>query len=371
MVAEHLWPGGRQPRTAPGDVHGRAGLADAGVRHAGRFARLPTSGRTRLGDLRPSAAWGKTRLIERLEVVAHRIGFRPSQRSVLIEGARRNPPNVVLIVSDDAGWADFGFQGNETIRTPRLDSIAAEGVRFAQGYVTAAVCSPSRAGLLTGRYQQRFGHQHNFAGNAGESVGLPTSERTLADALGGLGYETIALGKLAPRLRARPAPQPPRLRRVLRLPLRLAHVLAPEGGAAQGAHLAAAQRRAGRRGLRVPDRPARRGGGAVHREAQVPAVLPVPVLQRGAHADARARSRPDRGGRGRGQEARQAGRDDPRPSTARSAACSTRCASTTSRRTPWSCSSTTMAARGATLRTTRRCSARRARPTRAASACRS
>lgn len=104
-------------------------------------------------------------------------------------------PNIVLIVSDDAGYADFSFQGSESMRTPHIDSIAARGVRFAQGYVTASVCSPSRAGLLTGRYQQRFGHEHNFPSNSKESIGLPVEERTLGDALGERGYRTIAMGK--------------------------------------------------------------------------------------------------------------------------------------------------------------------------------
>ncbi len=104
-------------------------------------------------------------------------------------------PNVVLILSDDAGFADFSFQGSRSMRTPHIDSIAAEGVRFAQGYVSASVCSPSRAGLITGRYQQRFGHEHNFPAKSEDHVGLPLSERTLADALGGAGYHTIAMGK--------------------------------------------------------------------------------------------------------------------------------------------------------------------------------
>jgi len=116
----------------------------------------------------------------------------PSQA---LTGDLDTPPHIVLIVSDDAGWADFSFQGSDTISTPHLDSIALNGVRFTQGYVTASVCSPSRAGLLTGRYQQRFGHEHNFPSGAEEWVGLPTSERTLADALRAQGYRTMGFGK--------------------------------------------------------------------------------------------------------------------------------------------------------------------------------
>ncbi|MEO0478079.1 MAG: sulfatase [Planctomycetota bacterium] len=110
------------------------------------------------------------------------------------------PPNIVLIVADDAGYVDFGFQGSTTHPTPHLDRLASEGVRFTQAYVTASVCSPSRAGLLTGRYQQRFGHEFNLPGMADEAVppelrGLPLSERTIADHLRAQGYATGLVGK--------------------------------------------------------------------------------------------------------------------------------------------------------------------------------
>src|SRR5687768_17567208 len=67
-------------------------------------------------------------------------------------------PNIVLIVADDLGYADLGCQGGTEIPTPNIDSLARDGVRFTNGYVSCPVCSPTRAGLLTGRYQQRFGH---------------------------------------------------------------------------------------------------------------------------------------------------------------------------------------------------------------------
>ena len=72
------------------------------------------------------------------------------------------PPNIVVLVSDDAGYADFSFQGSRQIATPHLDAIRRGGVLCQAGYVTASVCSPSRAGLLSGRYQQRFGHEFNI-----------------------------------------------------------------------------------------------------------------------------------------------------------------------------------------------------------------
>ncbi len=102
-------------------------------------------------------------------------------------------PNVVLIFSDDQGYADIGCQGCTDISTPNLDAICAGGTRFSSGYVTAPVCSPSRAGLMTGRYQQRYGHEHN-PGNSREA-GLPLTETTLADHLKAAGYATGMVGK--------------------------------------------------------------------------------------------------------------------------------------------------------------------------------
>ncbi|MDP6537933.1 MAG: sulfatase-like hydrolase/transferase [Planctomycetota bacterium] len=107
----------------------------------------------------------------------------------------QRPPNVIVILSDDAGYADFSFQGSGEAATPHIDSIAAGGVRCTNGYVSASVCSPSRAGLLTGRYQQRFGHDRNIPPAYSETNGLPVEEVTLADALRAVGYRTIALGK--------------------------------------------------------------------------------------------------------------------------------------------------------------------------------
>ncbi len=103
-------------------------------------------------------------------------------------------PNVVLIVADDLGYADLGFQGGRDIPTPRIDALAASGVRCGSGYVTGPYCSPTRAGLLTGRYQQRFGHEFN-PGEAGGESGLPVSQTTIADRLKKAGYATGLIGK--------------------------------------------------------------------------------------------------------------------------------------------------------------------------------
>ena len=101
-------------------------------------------------------------------------------------------PNILLILADDAGYNDFGFQGSKEILTPNLDMIAKNGVRFTDAHVTATVCSPSRAGLITGRYQQRFGHEGNCP-PAGK--GMNVKEETMADTLRATGYRTALFGK--------------------------------------------------------------------------------------------------------------------------------------------------------------------------------
>lgn len=116
--------------------------------------------------------------------------------TALSSAAEPAKPNILLIVADDLGWGELGFQGNKEIPTPHLDSIAQNGVRFTSGYVSGPYCSPTRAGLLTGRYQQRFGHEFNPVQTPdGEAAGLPLSERTIADRLKAAGYATGAFGK--------------------------------------------------------------------------------------------------------------------------------------------------------------------------------
>ena len=70
-------------------------------------------------------------------------------------------PNIIVILVDDAGYADFGFMGSEDLETPSIDRLAANGVIFTDAHVSASVCGPSRAGLMTGKYQQRFGFECN------------------------------------------------------------------------------------------------------------------------------------------------------------------------------------------------------------------
>jgi arylsulfatase A-like enzyme len=107
-------------------------------------------------------------------------------------------PTIVLIVADDLGYGELTVQGFEKdIPTPNIDAIAAHGVRFTQGYVSAPLCSPTRAGLATGRYQQRFGHEFNPGPqeNASSTFGLPRSETMLAERMKSLGYTTGMVGK--------------------------------------------------------------------------------------------------------------------------------------------------------------------------------
>lgn len=113
-----------------------------------------------------------------------------------LANAASRPPNLIVILTDDQGYADVGFNGCRDIPTPGIDSIASNGVKFTNGYVSFCVCSPSRAGLLTGRYQQRFGHERNprFEPESTTS-GLPPSETTIADALGKAGYKNGVIGK--------------------------------------------------------------------------------------------------------------------------------------------------------------------------------
>jgi arylsulfatase A-like enzyme len=105
-------------------------------------------------------------------------------------------PNIIVFLGDDLGYADLGAQGGTTIPTPHIDSIARGGVRCTNGYVSGPYCSPTRAGLITGRYQTRFGHEFNEGANTDrEAFGLPLSETTFAQRMKALGYATAAVGK--------------------------------------------------------------------------------------------------------------------------------------------------------------------------------
>jgi uncharacterized sulfatase len=136
------------------------------------------------------------------------------------EGAR--PPNIVVILADDLGWGDLGIQGSQVIDSPNIDALASEGIRLTDFYASAPVCTPSRVGLLTGRYPPRTGlasvlsaaddtfartlmrrlaigagrlGQTDMIGGGSLVPGLPPSEITIAEALKERGYSTLAVGK--------------------------------------------------------------------------------------------------------------------------------------------------------------------------------
>lgn len=144
---------------------------------------------------RPNAPSNRRRLLRRLAtltIVA--LGLSQARGSAFAEDLIEKPgrPNIVLIYADDLGWGETGVQGNKDIPTPHIDSIAKNGVRFTQGYVAATYCSPSRAGLMTGRYPTRFGHEFNAVAR---HSGLSLEETTLAARLKALGYATACVGK--------------------------------------------------------------------------------------------------------------------------------------------------------------------------------
>lgn len=162
-----------------------------------------------------------------LKAIEEKRQFLSSKRSAVSLEPISSKPNIVILVADDLGKMDISLYGNRNVQTPNIDSLALAGVKFTSGYVTAAICSPSRAGLLTGRYQQRFGHelqpvsrypknnfekilanwlvdrqQLEFSDNdkipTSQSIskqGLPLGEITIAELLKRNGYSTGVIGK--------------------------------------------------------------------------------------------------------------------------------------------------------------------------------
>ncbi|MCX6602949.1 MAG: sulfatase-like hydrolase/transferase, partial [Acidobacteria bacterium] len=107
--------------------------------------------------------------------------------------APNRPPNFVILFADDMGYGDLACYGHPTLRTPTIDRLAADGTRFTSFYAAAAVCTPSRVGLLTGRYPSRAGQPNN---TGPETIGgLPLSEILLPQLLKPRGYKTMAIGK--------------------------------------------------------------------------------------------------------------------------------------------------------------------------------
>ncbi|OHX64197.1 sulfatase family protein [Flammeovirga pacifica] len=134
----------------------------------------------------------KTTIIKVILLCAFITGCSSSKVNKL----KTKQPNVLIILSDDQGWGDVGFNGCTDIPTPNLDQLAKEGIVFSQGYAAHPYCSPSRAGLLSGRNQQRFGHENNLPYNdAKADDGLPLDQLLISELLQKNDYKTCAIGK--------------------------------------------------------------------------------------------------------------------------------------------------------------------------------
>ena len=226
-----------------------------------------------------------------------------------VAAAAERKPNILIIMADDLGYGDLGFQGGRDIPTPNLDALARSGVRFTSGYVSASWCSPTRAGLLTGRYQERWGHEptsgHGQAVAADEKararppLSLPLSETTIADRLRAAGYTTGIVGKW--HLGTTPDYHPQQrgfdeffgfLGGAHSFLPGLPSIIFPDrtgAGEDYGSRMEGQILR-GTESVEepgVPDRCVRSRGGFIYRATPGRSVLLVPVVQRGAHADAR------------------------------------------------------------------------------------
>jgi len=116
------------------------------------------------------------------------LGYTPNKKQV----AKR--PNVIVIYTDDQGYADMNLYGSKDLYTPNMDALAKSGVRFTQFYAAAPICSPSRASLLTGRYPQRAGLAVMASSKEGEA-GMPGSQYTMGELFKDAGYKTAHIGK--------------------------------------------------------------------------------------------------------------------------------------------------------------------------------
>ncbi len=118
---------------------------------------------------------------------------------IISQAHGQDQPNIILIMADDLGYGDLSIHGSKQIKTPNIDRLALSGVICSEGYVSAPVCSPSRAGVLTGRNQVLFGHDNNIGGTQPgfdpNYLGLPLTEVTIAERLKSLGYTTGIIGK--------------------------------------------------------------------------------------------------------------------------------------------------------------------------------
>jgi arylsulfatase A-like enzyme len=147
-----------------------------------------------MGIARRVAAWPGNRAF----IASLAVAFFTASAAAAEPANAPQRPNVLILYADDLGYADLQSTGNDHVHTPNIDSLAHDGVRFANGYVSACVCSPSRAGLLTGRYQQRFGFDANAEGKNVKDRSpraLDKDQVTFPSRLKQLGYKTGLVGK--------------------------------------------------------------------------------------------------------------------------------------------------------------------------------
>ena len=189
--------------------------------------------------------------------------------SIAAGATRRAPdrPNVVLIMTDDAGYGDFGVYGAPDIRTPHIDSLARDGVRLTDFYANGATCTPTRAGLITGRYQQRYALEAPLGVRPKEDAerGLRAVRPIAAAAAEGRRLRHRAGRQVAPRLEARVQPERARVRRVLRLQERLHRLLPAHRGRRRAAAGRPVRERQAGRGRGLHDGPDHRSDRADHR----------------------------------------------------------------------------------------------------------
>ena len=134
---------------------------------------------------------GTVNILDSLLIARFYIGLESTLNCAVVPKPVKEP-NIVFILSDDGGYADWGFHGSNVMKTPNLDKLAKNGVIFTDAHMTASNCSPSRAGIISGRYQQRFGHEYNMPP---KGKGMPPSVKTIAEAMKEQGYATAAFGK--------------------------------------------------------------------------------------------------------------------------------------------------------------------------------
>ncbi len=137
----------------------------------------------------------KHHLLKFIRILMHLVPLFAVLPATMAVAETERRPNVIVIVGDDVGYGDLSVHGCKDIPTPNIDSIATNGIRATNGYVSGPICSPTRAALLVGRYQNRFGHEFNPGGKVPENFGLSVGETTLADHFLKAGYSTALIGK--------------------------------------------------------------------------------------------------------------------------------------------------------------------------------